>query len=193
MFVPRPPCKCATKDIDVTLPDTNVQMSKTCPTITYTGTDIENPAKTELTCTDIIRAFGPELASMSGKDTQTLTCADFQAILESDPVKAILHRDSIPTDFCSDACCDVSAFQDTPLACIVSDKENDDALCADMCVNGIEESDWRCDLGRTFSYSDAGLVDSWTNGVYQGKVYGDGNFKDASTICCTEQLKQGLE
>ena len=172
----------------------NEESVSSCPTITYTGNDIADPTKTELTCTDMIRAFGPELASMSGvQDTSTLSCGDFQQILETDQVKAILGRDSIPSNFCSSECCDASAFQDTPLACIVSDKENDSDLCANMCVNGIDSNDWRCDLGRTFTYSENGLVDSWTQGVYQGVVYGDGEFKTAKTICCTEQLKSGLE
>ena len=170
-----------------------IDASVTCPTLLYTGTDIENPLKTELTCSDLIEAFGPELASFANKDSDSLTCNDFQSILEMDEVKAILHVDSIPKGYCASSCCTIGKYTPTSLACITS--ENDDAtLCNDMCVNGIESDKWRCDLGRKFTYQkDGTLLDSWTNATYNGTLFGDVSFEKAASICCTEQLKSGLE
>lgn len=170
-----------------------LKLVTSCPTMKYTGTDIDNPLNMELTCTDMIRAFGPELASLSSKDSSKMTCKDFEDVINTDTVKAILHRDSIPDNFCSPSCCDISTYQDVPLACIVSDTENGHSLCENMCVDGIDRDKYRCDLGRTFTYSEEGLVDSWTGGVYKGELYGTGSFEEAKTICCTEQIKSGLE
>lgn len=172
-----------------------LKLVTSCPTMEYTGTDIANPSNMELTCTDMIRAFGPELASLSSiEDTSKMTCKDFEDVMNTDTVKALLHRDSIPDNFCSPSCCDISAYQDVPLACIVFD-ENNENLCKgrNMCVHGIDENNYRCDLGRAFTNSEEGLVDSWTGGVYKGELYGEGSFEDAGTICCTEQIKAGLE
>lgn len=160
-----------------------------CPTITYTGNDIENPTITELSCTDMIRGFGTELASLSGMSSNTeLTCDDFQKILESSTVKSILQIDEIPEGYCSSDCCDISAYSETTIACV------DSQDCSNMCINGINEEDgWRCDLGRKFEYvSDNTVKDSWTGGMYKGELYGDGTLADADNLCCTEQKKEGL-
>ncbi len=172
---------------------TTTLKNKSCPTLTYTGSDIENPEITELTCSDIIRGFGPELASLSGKDAAAqLTCDDFQEILNSDSVKEILHVDSIPENFCSSSCCDSTLYTPTSIACILTDSCSEDT---NMCVNGIEEENgWRCDLGRSFESVGGNTVkDSWTGGLYTGELYGEGQLENATNICCTEQKKEGLE
>ncbi len=168
-------------------------LNQECPTITYTGYDIANPTKTELTCTDMVQAFGPELAAFSNQDAANLTCDDFQTLLEMDAVKSLLQVDSIPKNYCSSNCCDIAAYKPTSLACITA-QEYDPSGCDNMCVNGITEDDWRCDLGRPFTYQEDGsLLDSWTNSSYQGTLYGTIPFESAGMICCTEQLKSGLE
>ena len=197
------------------------KMSSSCPTLQYTGTDIQDSQKTDLTCNDIIQAFGPELASLAGKDADAMDCAAFQKVIESQPVKDILHIDTIPADYCSAKCCDNSTYVPTNLACIVTNQPCDTS--DDMCVNGIDSSAYRCDLGRSFTYVDgsesidannvhtAKVVDSWTGGVYTGQLYDDGQhygeavssssavsssaptFATAPYLCCTEQVKSGLE
>lgn len=175
---------------------TKTKLSKTCPTLEYTGRDIDNPKVENLTCTDMLRAFGPELASFVDS-TEPMTCTKFQEILEMDEVKSILLTDSIPADFCSKECCDASVNTPIKLACIGSKTSDDEesSFCNNMCVNGITEAGgWRCDLGRKFTYLGDGKVqDSWTSGVYNAQMYGDVSLEEAETICCTEQKKEGLE
>jgi hypothetical protein len=163
-----------------------------CPTLTYSGTDITNPTNTKLTCNDLITGFGPELASMSGKDTSTpLNCEDFQSIVESQQVRDILHIDYIPPNYCAPSCCDATKYKPIAIACTIN------TSCDNMCIDGIEDKDgWRCDLGRPFTLVEGTtnqLKDSWTGGVYSGQVFGTGTFESADSICCTEQKKKGIE
>lgn len=157
----------------------NALLSKTCPSITF--------GNTAMTCMDILQKFGPALTTYADTD-EPMTCRKYQKIFQMDEVKSALQQKSIPSNFCSMDCCNLSMLTYPYAACVGSTTPDDNALCDnDMCVHGItEEEGWDCQAGRPFTIETNGRVrDSLTSGIYNASMYGDVKLKDAKTVCCT--------